>query len=191
MKEVASQKKSRTLSQEPFDRLLAWLDRDREYAGRKYEEIRYKLIKFFTCRGCPVSEELADQTIDRVANKMSEVAESYVGDPALYFYAVARNIYLEYLKKNSPPPPKPTLPEPIDDVEQMYACLDQCLGQLPPNGRELILEYYQGDKGMKIEHRKELAGRLGIPVNALRIRAHRIRAGLQECLRRCVAQQQL
>jgi DNA-directed RNA polymerase specialized sigma24 family protein len=191
LKEAASQKKSSTLAQEPFDRLLAWLDSDREYAGRKYEEIRYKLIKFFTCHGCTVPEELADRTIDRVANKMKVIAESYVGEPALYFYGVARNIYLEYLKKNSSPLPRPVLPEPVEDVEQVYACLDQCLGQLPPDGRELILEYYQGDRGVKIEQRKELAGRLGIPVNALRIRAHRIRVGLQECMRRCVEQQQL
>lgn len=191
MKEVVSQKKSRTLSQEPFDKLLAWLDRDREGAGRKYEEIRHKLMKFFSCRGCPVSEELTDQTIDRVANKMSEIAESYTGEPALYFYGVARNIYLEYLKKNSTPQPRPILPEPADDVEQVYACLDQCLGQLPPDGRELILGYYEGDRAMKIKHRKDIALRLGIPVNALRIRAHRIRVGLQECLRRCVGRQQI
>lgn len=190
LKEAASQK-SRTLSQEPFDRLLEWLDRDREGAGRKYEEIRYKLIKFFTCRGCPVSEELADRTIDRVANKLSEIVGSYTGEPALYFYGVARNIYLEYLKKNSAPQPRPILPEPADDVEQVHACLDQCLDQLPPDGRELILNYYQGDRAIKIEHRKRLAQRLGIPVNALRIRAHRIRVGLQECLRRCVGEQQL
>jgi RNA polymerase sigma factor (sigma-70 family) len=191
LEEAASQKKSRNLSQEPFDTLLVWLSPDRESAGRKYEEIRCKLIKYFACRGCPVSEELADRTIDRVANKLSEVAESYVGDRARYFYGVARNIHLEYLKKNSAPTPRPTLPEPVNDVEEVYACLDRCLSELPPDSRELILEYYQRDKGMKIEHRKELAQRLGIPVNALRIRAHRIRVGLQECLRRCVGRQNL
>ena len=40
------------LTQEAFDALLAWLDPEREAAGRKYEEIRLRLIKLFTCRGC-------------------------------------------------------------------------------------------------------------------------------------------
>src|SRR5947209_6617862 len=35
-----------------FDRLLAWLNPDREQAGQRYEEIRRRLIKIFARRGC-------------------------------------------------------------------------------------------------------------------------------------------
>jgi len=38
-------KKEWVLTQEAFDRLLGWLDPDRESAGEKYEAIRLRLIK--------------------------------------------------------------------------------------------------------------------------------------------------
>ena len=38
-------------TQEGFDRLLAWLDEDRDQAAKKYEVIRKRLVKTFTCRG--------------------------------------------------------------------------------------------------------------------------------------------
>ena len=58
--------------------------------------------------------------------------------------------------------------------------------QLPPANRELVLKYYHEEKRAKIEHRQKLAEQLGIAVNALRIRAHRIRHTLEECVRNCV-----
>lgn len=184
-----SHRKSRALSQDSFNGLLSWLDQDRERAAKRYEEIRKKLIKIFTCRGCPVPEDLTDQTIDRVANKVLEMAGQYVGDPLPYFYGVARNVHLEYLRKS--PPPSFTLPpiESTQDIEQEYECLDKCMAELTHDNRELILEYYQEEKKLKIDHRKELARRLGIALNALRIRAHRIRAVLQECVQSCVDRQ--
>ena len=60
------------LSQEAFDRLLAWLNPNRALAGEKYEEIRRRLIKIFTCRGCTCPEVLADETINRVARKVKK-----------------------------------------------------------------------------------------------------------------------
>ncbi len=60
---------------------------------------------------------------------------------------------------------------------------------LPAENRELIIEYYQEEKRAKIDRRKNLAERLGVPLNALRIRAHRIRAKLEECVHECVERQ--
>ncbi len=59
-----------TLTQAALDSLLAWLDPDRDRAGAKYEAIRTRLIKVFVCRGCPEAEDLADETINRVASKL-------------------------------------------------------------------------------------------------------------------------
>src|SRR5262245_44374262 len=47
MKSAAPRTKDRSVSREAFDLMLAWLDSDRERAGQKYEEIRYRLIKIF------------------------------------------------------------------------------------------------------------------------------------------------
>ena len=60
--------------------------------------------------------------------------------------------------------------------------------RLTSRNRELILEYYREEKHLKIDHRKELAQRLGIALNALRIQACRIRASLQECVFECLKQ---
>lgn len=177
------------LTQAAFDSLLAWLDPDRDQAGRKYEQIRSRLIRIFTCRGRPDAEELADETINRVTLKVADVAQEYVGDPALYFYGVAQKVYLESLRKRPPaviPPPA----SPDEELEHVYECLKSCLERLAANNQQLVLEYYQDDKRAKINHRKELAQRLGIAQNALRIRAHRIRLALQQCVRECMAQGQ-
>lgn len=176
------------ISQDAFDKFLAWLDPDRELAGTKYETIRRKLIKIFVCRGCAVGEDLADETINRVIRKIPELADFYTGDPAAYFCGVARNVHLEYVKKNPASRPMPVA-DPPDQKELEYECLERCMDKLAPDNRELMLEYYQKEKQEKIDHRKELAARLGIAVNALRIRAHRIRLSLQSCVENCLQQE--
>lgn len=179
-----------SLTQAAFDSLLAWLDPDREQAGRKYEYIRQRLIKIFACRGRNDADELADETINRVTLKAARLAEEYVGDPALYFYGVAQKVYLESLRKRAhaaAPPPAPPAPAPAE-AEQEYECLEKCMRELSPANRELILEYYQNDKRQKVEYRKKLAERMGVAQNAVRIRAHRIRQTLQRCVEECLKQ---
>jgi RNA polymerase sigma factor (sigma-70 family) len=182
-----SRKKQWQLTQEAFDKLLAWLNPNRDEAGRKYEQIHRKLIFILTSRGCTCPEDLADETIDRVARKVPEIIDSYAGDPSIYFYGVAHKIHLEYVRKKPDPVPSPAL-DPPQELEQQHECLEQCMNQLTPESRELVLEYYLEEKQAKIDRRKELADRLGIAVNALRIRAHRVRTSLQECLFECIKQ---
>jgi RNA polymerase sigma factor (sigma-70 family) len=176
--------KNWVLTQESFDALLEWLDPQREQAGQKYEDIRRRLIKIFTCRGCFEPEDLADETINRVISKVREIESGFTGDRALYFYGVANKVHLEYLRRK----PFESLPDPVnsDEVEREFKCLERCMERLPPGNRALVLQYYQEEKKAKIDHRKQLAERLGIAVNALRIRACRIRATLLECVRNCL-----
>lgn len=185
------------LTAESFDLLLAWLHPDREAAGQKYEKVRERLIRIFNCRGCSESDLLADETINRVLARVAEVSRNYSGDPALYFYGVAQKVHLEYLRRKQPvqestlvgglPGSKEAQP-PDDDIEEEYACLERCMDGLSADNRHLVLEYYQDEKRAKIDHRRALADQLGIGVNALRIRAHRIRVQLQQCVLDCVAQ---
>jgi DNA-directed RNA polymerase specialized sigma24 family protein len=174
------------LTPEAFERLLFWLSPDRDQAGRKYEEIRRKLIKILACRGCTCSEDLADETINRVTRKVPEIIDNYVGDPSLYFYGVAHKVHLEWLRRNGRALVPPPAPDPPEETEQEYECLEHCMERLTSKSRELVLEYHREEKKAKIDGRKKLADRLGIGVNALRIRAHRIRAGLQECVFQCL-----
>jgi DNA-directed RNA polymerase specialized sigma24 family protein len=179
--------REQVLTQEAFDRLLSWLGPNRDEAGKKYETIRSRLIKIFTCRRCNEAEELADETINRVILKLESIEEKYVGDPALYFYGVAQKVHHEYLRKR-PIPQVPTITASSEEIEQEYECLEHCMQQLSPSQRELVLEYYQEERRAKIDHRKELARKMNIALNALRIRAHRIRATLQQCVQNCLEQ---
>lgn len=188
-------KRDWTLTQDSFDRLLNWLDADRELAARRYEAIRLRLIKIFICRHCPEAEELADETINRVAARVGEITKEYQGDPARYFYGVCHKVHLEYLRKANLQRDLESVPASQsaiaaeENIESEYECLERCLAHLPAASRELVIKYYQQEKQAKIDHRRLLAAELGIAVNALRIRAHRIRLTLQNCVKNCVAQE--
>lgn len=190
------QKKKWALTQESFDGLLAWLDSDREQAARKYEEIRLRLIKGFSKFGCEVPEDLADETINRVTKKLPEIEKTYVGDPARYFYAVAHNIHREYLRapkmtclpQTDLPSAGPLPGSLLEGTELEYVCLERCMERLTPNNREIILQYYQGEKNIRIKLRKELALRQGINLATLRLRAQRIRDSLRNCILNCLQQ---
>jgi hypothetical protein len=58
--------------------------------------------------------------------------------------------------------------------------------KLTLENRKLLLDYYREEKRAKIEYRRQLAEQMGIAVNALRIRAYRIRASLQKCVEDCL-----
>ena len=193
-------KKDWVLTQDAFDTLLGWLDPDRDRAGRKYEAIRLRLIKIFTCRGCWEAEEMADETINRVVARVADIAEQYQGDPAPYFYGVSQKVQLEYSRKarlrdsdvlaeGTADVSSPATAVLADDAEPEYACLERCLEHLPADNRRLVIEYYQQEQKAKIDHRKRLADELGIALNALRIRAHRIRRTLEECVHGCLEKQ--
>ncbi len=168
-----------------MDQLLRWLDPEPEAAGLVYEKIRWRLIAVLASRGCSGPEELADETIDRVARKVPAIAASYVGDKAIYFLGVMNNVHHEYLKRA----PLPRLPEPDHDFESkenVHRCLDRCLDKLTPNSRRMIEQYYANDKRAKIDLRKRIAAELGIGLSTLRLRALRIRDKLQVCIEQCL-----
>ena len=177
--------KNWVLSQEAFDALLDWLDPDREQAGIKYEEIRRRLIKIFTGRGCVDPEDLADETINRVTKRLNEIEKDFEGDRTRYFFGVANKVYLEYLRRKQPPAP-PLLSVDGNHIEQELVCLENCIEKLSPENRDLLLQYYGAEGSARSEKRKALAQSLGIGPNALRIRAFRIRLALQECVEKCV-----
>lgn len=187
---ILSPGRETSLTQESFNRLLVWLHEDREEAGRIYEDIRSKLILGFNSHGCPVGEELADETINRVTRKLPEVINTYVGDPRRYFFGVAYKVLQEYRRRGPEVVPLPlkeiSVEDRRDNIELVYGCLEACLQRLPPQSRELVLHFYQGEKQLKIKHRKELAERLNIKLGNLRLQAHRIRLSLRKCILACL-----
>jgi RNA polymerase sigma factor (sigma-70 family) len=174
-----------SLTKEQFDQLLAWLNDDPGRAALRYEEIRRRLITIFLGRRCEDAEDLADETINRVAKKVGKLKETYVGDPSRYFFGVANKVSLEQCRKRGKPPPPPPEP-PRGELEPYLACLDECLETLDPSSRELILHYYLEQRQAKILSHIEMGKRLGLKAGALRARAHRIRLKLQKCVLECL-----
>ena len=179
-------RKIHVLAQEDFERLLAWLDADREQAGVIYEKIRWRLITIFAARNCATPEDLADETLDRVARKVADIAPDYAGDRALYFFGVANNVHHEYLKRPSYPEPQYEVTTDVPDQERTHNCLEQCLRKLPEESRTLILRYYSHEKQAKIHLHKEMAEELAITINTLRLRILRMKEKLQPCVERCL-----
>ena len=133
---------------ESLDRLLLWLESDRDKAAQKYEKVRLRLIKFFSCDGCGDADEyLADKTFDRVMKKLddNQVPEPFIGDKTLYFLGFARNIRLEHLRNLR----RDDNHEPENDTNQKEHeswCLEECGRTLDPDENWLAVEYYRFEK---------------------------------------------
>lgn len=180
------------LTQESFETLLSWLDSDRDQAGQKYETIRCRLIRIFYGRGLADAETLADETINRVADKVKEIAQNYQGDPSLYFYGIAQKICLEARRKKPEvvismnPVYQPIIDEHSDEFHLRRNCLNRCLVKLSDDDRRIVVQYYASEEKTNIDHRYHLAEQFRLTVNTLRVRAHRIRQRLQKCVQDCV-----
>lgn len=180
------------LSPAAFETLLARLDPDPERAGERYEEMRLRLVKFFQWRQALSPEDLADETIDRVSRRLQEDGSVRPESWPAYIHGFARNVLREEWKKQDSERdrrrPRALAVEPdAETSERRLACLDRCLAELSEASRALILEYYELQRGAQIEHRRRVAEKHGIPLNALRLRVHRIRGRLEACVRGCVA----
>jgi DNA-directed RNA polymerase specialized sigma24 family protein len=188
----ATPRRKWTLTQVAFDQLLAKLDVDRERAGEIYLEIRNNLVRFFEWRGCPLPEDHADETLNRVAKRVAEGEE--ILNPKGYCLGIARMLVLEINKDrgkeqqalaelaNTPA----LVAAEASESDGRIDCLRDCLETLSANNRELITQYYQGERGEKIENRKRLVEQFGVPVNTLRMRALRLRERLLACVEDCL-----
>ena len=182
-----------------FDALLRRLDTDRNRAGEKYEEVRWKLVRFFQWNCWLAAEELVDETLNRVAERVAERGDE-IPDVAAFAWGVARKVRLEALRKDLKTVRLPDLPHvdsfvAIDrdstDVQcelgqRRLECLRMCIQCLSPQDRRLLLRYH-APKGRRIEGRQRLAKENTLSMLALRVRANRLRHKLEECIRKHLA----
>jgi len=200
---IAELKKDWTLKPGAFRQLLSWLDGGRDSGGETYVEVRRRLRSYFERKNCLSCDELADETLNRIARKLEEKGAITNVSALHYCYIVAKFVFLESLRQTkliragttelqSSDSETTSFSEvseiaPDEPREKIHGCLEKCLKRLGKGERELILEYYRGQQRTKIEHRSDLAARLGLSKNALSIRACRIRNKLEACVRACVA----
>ena len=184
-----------SLTTEEFEALLRKLAPDRDEAGVKYEQLRRRLVTVFAYRGCANPEDLADETMDRVARRLVEVPLStQITDPSPFIFGVAWNVARESIRRqrtvalpdgwDAADRSSPDDPEEADPDEQY--CFELSLRRLPEEDRTLVLQYYDETRRARITRRATLARQLAISRNALRLRIHRITLRLRELVFRCV-----
>ena len=179
-----------TISRTSFDQFLGLLHPDREQAGYEYQALRERIVRFFEWRACPDAESLADEAFDRVTRKISQGED--IVDAARYAFGVAKLLLLESNKKQKREEPilidfPVAKTDETDDQDEALSCLERCLSRVTDGNRALILRYYSFEKKAKIDDRRKLADELGLTINALRIKALRVRAKVEECVMSCLS----
>jgi DNA-directed RNA polymerase specialized sigma24 family protein len=182
-----------------FEHLLRRLHPDRSAAGARYEDLRWQLGKFFEWNCACDAEDLVDQTLDRTAQKLEE---QEIHDVVAFAWGVAGNIRLEANKRAAR---KVAIRDAYDEEEyasdsgrtekdlhakidrdRQFKCLQRCIQRLSEDDRKLFVDYYRSaeDSG---QARQRLAARLGVTINALRVRINRMRDRVEDCVARCMA----
>ena len=196
----AAVEERRAVNEGGFTQLLQWLDDGIESNGETYLEMRRRLVSYFDRRNRPFADDLADETLSRIAMTLQKAGAIAVRPPAKYCYVVAkfvlhedirrgrRSIQVDEARIRTSGDSRSTMPDAGREVplaERRLACLERCLERLKPEQRSLAIEYYRDSKRQKIDRRRDLAKNLGITMNALGIRACRIRNVLEQCVGDC------
>ncbi|MCC7307474.1 MAG: hypothetical protein IT173_07905 [Acidobacteria bacterium] len=181
-------KKEWVLTQDAFDRVLLLLDPDREVSGHKYELLRLKLVKYFEWQHLSPPEDLADETVNRLARKLAENGE--IENLNAYLLGIARHIVFEDRRQRARFQRaadqlfvKGSTADVRSEGDARLEACNECLAELPERDRGLVLRYYSPAKAGKIEDHKRIAAELGISLNSMRIRVHRIKLRLERCIR--------
>lgn len=169
-----------------FDGLLAALDSDRDRAAAAYERLRERLIGLLRWWGASPPEELADETLDRVARKLEAGADVPSDSLGAYVRGVGRMVFHEWTRRPRPEHAAIEAAAMIGgDDHQALTALDGCLSTLSADERRLLLRYY--GEGRASEVRRKLADELGLSPTALRIRAHRLRVRIETAMKHSAA----
>lgn len=185
-----------TLTSISLEQLLERLDTEPARAAEKYELFRLKLVSILRWRGCPESQAdaLADETLDRVAAKLTRNTE--IKNLNAYACKTMRFVWLEHLRKYKEDnygedfPVIAVHPETALEIDERIDCLRECLEKVAvePGDRQMILDYYDAPGEARImDLRKALARRMGVQMNTLKVRMCRLRERLEKCVNDCVA----
>lgn len=188
-------KKAWTLTEEAWGLLIACLAPDPDRAAELYLVMHAKLVTFFEHRSSPDPVQHADEVFDRVSRKLAEGVE--IGNPMRYCYGVARMLQKELYKEMERnreaadgfySEGRSSSSQGAEEENLTDACLHECLGQMPEDERQRLLDYYEGSAGARIERRKKMAKLLNATLNGLRIDIYRSRMKLQQCINKCCAE---
>ena len=151
--------------------------------------MKSRLIALFEWRGCAGAEDLADETLNRVARRLQEGAAVRSPSGESYVFGVDQRVFQEELGKDRRVEAEAGEIEGLVALEvgepgPLQRCFERCLAGLPAADRRLLLRYHDLQHGG--QGRKMLSDELGVSLNTLRIRVYRIRRRLQESVEACL-----
>jgi len=166
-----------------FEALLLRFEPGFTDSGKRYKQLRLKMVKFFGWKRCEDPESLADETIGRMVKNLNAGEALHIDNPYAYIYAIAKHVFMEYLReKRKREAMINNLPDHLQShSEEEEDCRKECLRGLSRDNRSLLQRYYAGE-----EARARLAESLDLTLNALRLRIHRLKQELRACEERCL-----
>lgn len=194
-KQIQKVRLNHEVAQEDFDKLLDWLAHNRDEAGVRFEQIRQGLTRYFRLKGCHDPELLADESMNRVINRIDTLDLMTGTRPTSIFYGFASKVFLEYLRTE-----KKRLVQLSDSLEHVFTgpgqfiqnpaidCLRECMKDLSILDGKLIVDYYSEEKQAKFEARRRMAMEKEMAMGALHSKIHRIKGILRPCVEKCLGE---
>jgi DNA-directed RNA polymerase specialized sigma24 family protein len=176
------------LTSDSFAKLLGALSADVAEAGRLYTKLQASLVNYFELKGLSEPEQAADETIDRIPERINQKT----GKEEVRFiaFSVAKFVFLEKIRKEK---------KRVNAADGFYAKTDaeqssgekdefeplrECFKSLYEHERDLLLNYFADLPAEELsEHRQKFADREEIDLNAVRNRVSRLRKRLEDCLK--------
>jgi DNA-directed RNA polymerase specialized sigma24 family protein len=176
------------LTSESFAKLLRTLSSDEAEAAGLYTKLHRSLVRFFQLKGISEPDKAADETLDRVAEKINR--EEAVEDVIKYTFGVAKFVSLEKLRREQIGLRavdgfylKTSSYQKLGDRDE-FEPLRACFEKLSKPERDLLVSYFADLSAEELfDNRQKLAETEKVSLNTLRIRVSRIRKRLEDCLK--------
>lgn len=179
----------KSLTSEALEKLLDAFSDDKSAAAAAYAELRDSLVRFFELKGISDADQAADETLDRVPERINPNTKKK--DVKFIAFSIAKFVFLETIRKEQKQKAAangyyekraaPRLPGETDGFEPLL----DCFKSLYDRERALLLEYFADlPPDQLAAHRQRMADREQMDLNALRNRISRLRRRLEECLGR-------
>jgi RNA polymerase sigma factor (sigma-70 family) len=176
----------RHITPESFASLLVALG-DTPPGGARYEQLRAKLIFFFSRRLLAFPEDLADEVLDRLAYRLSQHTE--IASAEAFALGIARHVTQEQSGRKDQTQnvdhtffDNVSAPTGTLSNEEEIVRMEQCLKKLPSSDARLLRGYYCATGNNQVKERKSLAEKLGVSPIALRQRVFLARQRLRKCM---------
>jgi DNA-directed RNA polymerase specialized sigma24 family protein len=175
------------LTSESLNKLLDAFSTDEDESAFAYTKLRDSLVRYFNLKGVSESDESADETLDRMAEKIKQGVK--IDNLNGFAFGIAKYVFLEGIRSAEVHSRavdsyhlKSGVPDNFGEKDH-FELHRECFQGLYADEQELLLSYFQDLPADELfENRQKLADREKISLNALRNRVSRLRQHLEDCL---------